>query len=309
MLPGFLPRNTEQLQYFYYVALHRGVERAAPHLPMRMTAKTLENHMNVLQQDIQSRLFHADPFCLTPKGEQFYQTVRGLVEGLPRITSHIRGESLRAVGVVCSPWILREHLLDLLQQCFSLFPGRSFNVRAGEPEDPLQQLERSETRLLLHLAAVGKQQPAPKGRVRLGEARMVLLLPEKSPCHTLEDFLNQRSKSSASVGLPGQELIAHRFSEGLSGHPKAEAALLVLTLTADTIERDVRSGRGAGVAVLVPGQPPPAGLRAVPLPGFPTLELVALWRGNKENIIKELPLALREALSQSAAVGHRPGHR
>jgi hypothetical protein len=61
----------------------------------------------------------------------------------------------------------------------------------------------------------------------------------------------------------------------------------------DLIAAYAARGFGIGLGVEVPGSPVPAGLKAHPLKGFPSLRIAALWRGRISPLAERVLARLR----------------
>ena len=107
---------------------------------------------------------------------------------------------------------------------------------------------------------------------------LVLLVPAKSSWQSADQVFQEVRRGDVTlISLPHREAITQIFfqelqNRGLDWAPGIEVNSLQL------IESYVLMGFGIGLSVRVPRQPFPASLRALPLKGFPSLEVGAFWR-------------------------------
>jgi DNA-binding transcriptional LysR family regulator len=65
----------------------------------------------------------------------------------------------------------------------------------------------------------------------------------------------------------------------------------------ELIETYVATGFGIGITVAIPGMKDPAGLRRLPLPGFDSLEVGAVWVGKESPLVRMLVDAFEKEAS------------
>ncbi len=112
----------------------------------------------------------------------------------------------------------------------------------------------------------------------LASLPMVLVVPDKAPWQNAGQVLEEARRGAVTlVSLPHRETITQTFLEelenrGLDWNAGIEVNSLQL------IQSYVLMGFGVGLSLRVPAQPFPKELRALPLKGFPLLEVGAFWR-------------------------------
>ena len=153
--------------------------------------------------------------------------------------------------------------------------------------------------------AIGEQLPgfrAPGVSSRvIGTARLTLLVPAAPPPPRLETLWTHRDWLKRffcpPAGHPVFEVFAREMSRaGIAWKPLLEAPspLAVAAL--------VREQGGAGLGLMLPGLAVPAGIRAIPLPGFDPVPIVACWSGEGASGLQ----ALLGAIGDSSREPHGP---
>jgi DNA-binding transcriptional LysR family regulator len=112
-----------------------------------------------------------------------------------------------------------------------------------------------------------------------------LLVPKDSALKSADELWRRDKIEEPLICLPEAESPTREFQEWLRQHridwfPAIEAN------SVDSMEAYVAAGLGLGVSLAIPGKTLAAGVRPLPLAGFPAVSLAALWRGRKTPLIE-----------------------
>ena len=285
--------NIHQMELFYYVARHRGIGRAARHIPYGIQQPAISRQILRLESFLGKTLFQRRPFQLTSAGEELYNFVRPFFDNVGHVTEKLRGARPACVRFGATPVVLREYLPQILSRVRRRFPQLPFVLKEG----PQAQVEEwfAGRQLDVAVMQIVADPPADCSFHSLLKLPVVLLVNQSSPIHTAQDVLKAGCLQAA-------ECLIGPWPDGIRTDAMAPGtALLMAGLRSvlevnsiELIEHYVRHGHGLGVSIVVPGKPFPPGLRVVPLPGQPCLEVAALWRGTLHPAAEALLRELKE---------------
>jgi DNA-binding transcriptional LysR family regulator len=130
----------------------------------------------------------------------------------------------------------------------------------------------------------------------------VLLVAKNSPITTAEQLWKLDRIAETLICLPNAEAICKHFQQGLARlgvdwFPGIEVSSVEL------IETYVAGGFGIGLSVDVPGGVISPKVRSVPLPGFPSVVLGALWRGKSSPFLDELRVRAKKLGGSAGGAG------
>jgi DNA-binding transcriptional LysR family regulator len=272
--------NIHHLELFYYVARYGGIGRAIPQIPYGIQQPAVSMQLRVLEDELGQTLFQRRPFRLTTAGKEVYDYVRPFFENLTPFMDKLRGASLTLVRVAAAPLVLRDYMPQILGRVRRRFPTIRFVLKEG----PQAQVEEWFELQQIDLAVMQISAERPEGcRVQpLLKLPIVLLVNERSDIRSAEDLWKSGrfGETENLIGPWPAEVQDAAFEVGgplVKIDPNRNSALEVNSI--ELIEHYVRHGHGVGLSIAVPGKQCPAGLRVVPFPGNPCVELGALWRG------------------------------
>jgi DNA-binding transcriptional LysR family regulator len=268
--------NIHHLELFYYVARHGGIMEAVRNMPYGIQQPAVSGQIAQLEEDLGVTLFQRRPFALTPSGEKLYQFISPFFANLDRVGSELRGGADRYFRIGASPIILRDHLPELFQRIRKRFGGLRIKLREGyqgELETYLQQDE-----LDVAVTVLERKLGAGIQAMRLIELPLILLVDQNSPLKSAEELWRRDRIEEPLICLPASEAMSKHFQQGLqelgvTWHPAVEVS------STELIATYVAGGFGIGLSVRMPATDSPAGVRALPLPGFAPVVVGALWRG------------------------------
>ena len=124
---------------------------------------------------------------------------------------------------------------------------------------------------------------------------LALLVPANSNLHTAEELWKQRHIKERLLSPPATDAISKYFERGLRRHA-VEWNWRVDMNAIDLVESYVARGFGIGVTLVVPGCRYLPEVRALPLPGFPSVPIGLMWRKDPE----PATVALMQAMEREA---------
>ena len=268
--------NVHHLELFYYVARFGGIMEAVRNIPYGIQQPAVSAQVAQLEEFLGVTLFQRRPFALTPPGEKLYQFIHPFFSGLEKITEELQGGQARHIRIGASTIVLRDHLPVLLQRVHKKFPGLKISLREGYRAHLESLLQRDEIDVAITL--IEKKSPAGFHTLTLLELPMVLLVEQGSRITAAEQLWQRDKIDEPLICLPPSETLSrnflHRLDElGVEWFPSIEASSL------DLVEIYVATGLGIGMSVAMPKKGLPPKVRVVPLPGFPSAVIGAMWRG------------------------------
>ena len=290
------PMNVHHLELFYYVAKHGGISPAVRQMPYGIQQPAISGQILKLEESIGGKLFHRRPFTLTPAGDRLYQFIAPFFANLHEVSGELRGQASQRLRLAASTEVLRDHVPTLIRQLREKHPLLSLSLREAGQATAEPLLLRGE--IDLAITEVDDSPASGLQSVVLARLPLVLWVPEKSPIKNVKALFTRGTEISESlICLPAHETVMRRFREGLRSLGQAwEPALEVSSI--DLIETYVAGGFGVGLSVAIPGRPPLAGVRAVPLPGFAPVVVAALWTGK----LPAVPMAFLDLVKARASM-------
>ena len=270
--------NVHHLELFYYVARHKGITEAARHIPYGIQQPAISGQMTQLEAALGIQLFVRRPFSLTPPGKRLYEFILPFFSKLPNVLEELHQSTETHLRLAASAMVLTTHLPEIFRALKSEFPGLRLTLKDSTAAQCLPLLQRNGADLALTVLP----RPVPTGctAVELLRLPMALLVKEKSPWKTWKQFAAlEPGKFPPLISLPGHENLTESFHAALGERGMVwETHVEVDSL--DLIEHFVAADFGVGLALAIPSRPPRAGLRFIPLPGFPPLIIGLLAIGS-----------------------------
>lgn len=286
--------NVHHLELFYYVARHGGIMPAVRNIPYGIQQPAVSAQIAELEEFLGVNLFQRRPFELTPAGAKLYAFIQPFFGNLEKVTNELQGGQARHLRVGASSVVLRDHLPELLRGLRQQFPGLKISFREGYPAEFAAMLEADEVDVAISL--LEKTIPAGLQCLPLLELPLVLLVEQASPFKHAGELWALDKIEASLICLPPTEIPARLFFQelrkmGVDWFPGIEASSI------DLIETYVANGFGIGLSVAIPRKKISPLVRVLPLTGFPTVSIGALWRGKKSSLIEAF---LAEAKRQAA---------
>ena len=283
--------NVRHLELFYYVARYMGIARAKRHMPLALSQPAISNQIRLLEESLGVELYRRRPFALTAVGERLYAQLRLGFDGLPALVAEIRGSRPQIVRFGASLVVLEEYLPEVLERVGRQFPGLTFAFTDGLQEELHQRLVTGE--LDVAVMVTGPLRIEGVRVESLISVPLILLVPASSGIREAAELWQGGRATQPLIGLPPGEGITRIFQETLRRQGVEWPVLHQVTSLQATASL-TRRGHGVGLSVALPGKRVPDGLRALPLPGFPSLQIGLCWRSGVHPVVDTLLAELRK---------------
>jgi DNA-binding transcriptional LysR family regulator len=267
--------NIHHLELFYYVARHGGIMPAVRNIPYGIQQPAISAQVGQLEEYLGVTLFHRRPFQLTDAGEKLFAHIQPFFSKLDALAAEFQGGQARYIRIGASTIVLRDHVPRLLQGVRKKFPGLKVSLREGFPAHLQGLLDHDEVDLVITL--IDRKNPPGLQSMTLLELPMVLLVGKQHDMKSAQELWERDRIEDTLICLPPTEMLSRNFFSQLQEldvdwYPGIEAS------STDLIETYVSKGLGIGLSVAIPQKPLPAGVRALPLPGFAPVTIGVLWR-------------------------------
>lgn len=288
--------NLHHLMLFYHVARCGGIAAALPQIGYGIQQPALSGQMLLLERELGTVLFQRRPFALTAAGRHLFAYLRDFFEPLRHVLDEVRHAGAPHLRIGADEIVLTEYLPPVLATLCRKFPELPFAIRAGTAEERLAALQAGH--LDLAILALHHRPPIDLEVKPLLRAPLALLAPSHTSYRAADllrpDFPRPPLIVSTDVAL-------EHFAAGLKArklvwrpHSRVPSLALVPWLV---------SSLGA-VGLTIDLTPPNRrrGLRRLPLPDFPPVEIVAVWRTPTNSLQDALLQALDSECCPIAAV-------
>jgi DNA-binding transcriptional LysR family regulator len=275
--------NIHHLELFYYVARHGGIMEAVRNIPYGIQQPAVSGQVAQLEEYLGVTLFRRRPFALTADGGKLYKFIQPFFSNLEKVAVEMQGGQVRHIRIGASTIFLRDHLPGLLRDVRRKFAGLKVSLREGYPAQLESLLQQEEIDLAVTLI---DKKPAPGVHtLALLELPLVLLVEKDSKVTAAEQLWKRDKIDETLICLPPAESLCRKFQQkltelGVDWFPGIEAS------SADLIETYVANGLGIGVSIAIPKKALPPNVRVLPLPGFPSVVMGAMWRGQATPVLK-----------------------
>jgi DNA-binding transcriptional LysR family regulator len=309
--------NPHHLMLFYHVAKHGGIARALPHMPYGIQQPALSGQLISFERELGVSLFSRRPFALSESGQQLYDHVRRFYDPLDDLLEQVQQPGTLVLRIGASELILREYLPGVVAALRQREPNLRVMLTCGSYASLATALHAGK----LDLAITGVDDP-PAGLEHrlLTHLPLALLVPRPAGEFTVPDLQSPGRLAQPLIGLGTEEGIGRVFHRGLQRRGVVWPATIATNSIA-LVSWYVAARQGIGVSLDLPVLVKHPKIRAVALPGFDPVAIVALWRKPASpplrvllEIIDDLagrlniPNAFPTRLNLENAVGHR-GHR
>ena len=277
--------NIHHLELFYYVAKHGGISSAVRNMPYGIQQPAVSSQILLLEEDLGVKLFERQPFKLTTAGVELLAFVQPFFENLEPMATKLRKGTPPQLRIGAPEAILRDHLPAVIQRVKQQHPELRLSFRSG-----LQlQLEAwvRDREIDLAVMPLCRRLPKPLRSLLLLRLPLVLLVSKKSKRKSAAEFWAAGQPAEPLISLPEADTISQLFQGGLkrldiTWPVSVEASSLGLIL------QYVANGDGVGVSIGVPDLVQHPQVRVLPLDSFDRLELVAVWHGEPDPLLRAL---------------------
>lgn len=288
--------NVHQLELFYFVARHAGITSAVRQMPYGIQQPAVSGQLLKLEEKIGARLFQRRPFVLTAEGRQVFDFIAPFFGGLAELEGRISNQPRLRLGA--SNNVLRDHLPELLREVQKVWPTMQLSLRETNQLSAEQMLREGE----LDFAVVTRESTPGSGfhSRELLRLPLILVVP-KTERHATAKSLIAEAGARSLIALPSTERLTQIFQHqlgkwGLNWNIKIEANSL------DVVHSCVMEGFGVGLSLDIPGKTIPKGVRRIKLPGFPKVEIIALWKGRPEGPVEHFLKCVQQRANRLQAI-------
>lgn len=282
-----LRMNVHHLELFYYVARYGGITAAVRHMPYGIQQPAVSSQMIALEDNLGVRLFERQPFKLSPEGEELLAFVRPFFDRLDDVGTRLRlrRNQVPQLRIGAAELVLRDHLPTVVQR----LKRKHASIRLGLRSGFQAELERAVQDRQVDVAVIPRRGRLSAGirSLRLVRLPLVLLVPKSSKIRAADELWRHKTVPEPLISLPPNESLPLNFQKGL----RRKGVDWPVGLEASSIElitQYVADGHGLGASVMVPDVVRHPMVRALPLPDFDPVELVAMWRGAATGLLREL---------------------
>lgn len=283
--------NIHHLELFHYVATHGGISRAVRHMPYGIQQPAVSSQILQLEDDLGTKLFERVPFRLTPAGEELHRFIQPFFSGLDATAERIRKGNVPRLRIGAAEMVLADYLPAVLGRLRKTHPHFRLGLQtAGNSE--LETLF-AERQIDVALSPLDRKLPARLKRELLVRLPLALLVPRTSRWQSGTELTADGLLEQPLICLPASERICSLFQDELKAR-KLEWPVAIEASSLALLSRYVENSYGVGVSVGVPGLPKHPKVRALPLSGFPELELYAVWSEDADPLIEDFLREVRE---------------
>ena len=275
--------NIHHLELFYYVAKHEGISNAVRKIPYGIQQPAVSAQIALLEERLDATLFHRRPFELTETGQALYEFVEPFFSKLNKMADNLRGGESQRVCVGASHIILSDHMPVILEKVREDRPDLRVSLRPGhQPALEAALLARE-----IDVAVTALETDPPPGIEghALLEIPLVLVAKRSSKIKSADELFEPQKITEPLISLPADEPVTKIFRAGLADAGVDWHTTLEVN-SFDLAEKLAAKGFGVGLGVVSPSSKRPPGVRAIPLPSFPTLKIGVLWQGKLEGLLK-----------------------
>jgi DNA-binding transcriptional LysR family regulator len=283
--------NFHHVELFYYVAKHGGISRAVRHIPYGIQQPAVSSQILQLEQDLGAKLFDRQPFRLTVEGQELYEYAKPFFDQAEAVATRLRGRHAPKLRIAASELILRDYLPPIIERLRRKHAHLRFALRAGfqgEMETWLQ-----EGQIDLAITPLEKRPQAGLKCLPIVKLPPVLLVPKASPIRKAADLWARPHVDEPLICLPPAETITRVFQKGLRAM-KIDWPVAIEASSTEVVTQYVANGYGFGVGVHLPHLIAHERVRPVPLPGFDSVEIAALWRPPVSPLVDDLRAVIAE---------------
>jgi DNA-binding transcriptional LysR family regulator len=275
--------NIHHLELFYYVARHEGISSAVRKIPYGIQQPAVSAQIALLEEHLDTTLFHRRPFELTDSGRKLYEFVEPFFSNLNKMADDLRGGASQRVRVGASHIILSDHMPVIMEKVREDHPDLRVSLRPGhQPSLEAALLARE-----IDVAVTALETDPPPGIEghALLEIPLVLVAKRSSKIKSADELFEPQKITEPLISLPADEPVTKIFRAGLADAGVDWHTTLEVN-SFDLAEKLAAKGFGVGLGVVSPSSKRPPGVRAIPLPSFPTLKIGVLWQGKLEGLLK-----------------------
>lgn len=277
------------------MARYSGISKAVRHMPYGIQQPALSSQIIALEQDLGTKLFDRQPFRLTAEGVELYQFAQPFFDNIDRVAERIRKRRAPKIRIAGSELILRDYLPHVISALRENHSKLRFGLKAGNQADIETWLTAGE----VDLAITGVSGPRRRDFHYLSIAKLPLLLlvPASMDINAAQELWARDLIEEPLICLSPGDGVTRAFQAGIK-RLKVEWPTSIEASSIEVITRYVANGYGVGVTVDLPALNSNPKVRALPLPHFDPIEVVAIWRSpiptNHEELKRMIEIKAKE---------------
>jgi DNA-binding transcriptional LysR family regulator len=268
--------NIHHLELFYFVVKYGGISAASRQMPYGIQQPAISGQISQLEKNLGAKLFHRRPFRLTLAGTKLFGEIESFFAGLDQLPEQVRGHATQHLRLAAPAIMLREYLPDTLANYKRRYPEFRLTLHDANQAVAEELLRKREIDLAI-TELEGRPSPSIEccNLVRLP---LVLIVPRAARVRSLKDVFENGKPIERLISLSSAEVLTKQFQDGLKRFGFNWPAAIELS-SIDLIDTYAALGFGIGASVALPQRKLSSKLRQVALPGFPLLNISALWTG------------------------------
>lgn len=275
--------NVHHLELFYYVARHGGISSAVRHMPYGIQQPAVSAQILRLERDLEVKLFTRQPFRLTVAGQELLEFIEPFFSNLDEVARRLRNGSQPQLRVAASEVVLRTHFPAVLDRLRVHLPRVRLALRSGFDIELSEWLRQGQVDLVI--TPLAGRAPAGVQALSLLRLPLVLLVPKSWKTRSADELWAARRPEQPLISMPPKESVSVIFQRGLRKRG-VDWPVTIEASSLHVVTDYVAQGHGAGASLLLPELVRNPKVRALPLAGFDTMEVAALWRGEVSPVLR-----------------------
>ena len=285
------PPNVHHLELFYYVATFGGITPAVRKMPYGIQQPAVSSQMLQLERELGVKLFNRRPFALTPAGSELHEFISPFFSGLPDMAAKLRGEESTHLRLAASGSVLANHIPDVLETIKRKVPSLRLTLQEAVKPSEIELLLANQE-IDFAISTLQKSTSSTIKTLELLRLPLILITPHDDK---IKGFSAIAKKSGDRIDKPLISLSSEHEINTIFQDELLKRKLIwnptVEVTSLDLVSRYTKCGYGYGLTIDAPGIKIPAGLRKIPLRGFPALRLGLMFQGKLKPIAENFALA------------------
>lgn len=246
-------------------------------MPYGIQQPAISGQIAQLEKSLGVKLFERRPFALTTPGRELFAFAEPFFGRLGDVSRRLRSEESTRLRLAAPATVLRNHLPALLKEHKRRYPGLNLHLHDANQAEAERLLGRHE--IDLAVTELEGKPPAGLDTTILFRLPLGLIVPRSLKIKTATDLWRRGKPSETLISLPAGEVMVKRFQSRLT-QLAVNWRTRVEVSAMDLIPIYVSLGFGLGLSLAIPQIKMPAGVKILPLRGFPPLVIAVLAQKN-----------------------------